>query len=472
MKTRHRKTVLVLVLAMALAVTARAELTGRSALSERFVEVVKRVRPAVVSISMEKAVKGYVHPYVDHPFFERFFGPGGKGRGEERRQRGLGSGVVLDKAGYILTNNHVVEGADKIVVVLADDRKFEAEIIGLDPRTDLAVIKIEAPELRSAVLGDSGKLEVGELVLAIGSPFGFALKETVTAGIVSALGREIRGGGMYEDFIQTDAAINPGNSGGPLVNDRGEVIGINTMIISGTQQYAGVGFAVPIDMARRVMKQLIEHGKVTRGWLGVQIREIDEDFAEVLGVPKKVGVLIDDVAEGSPAADAGLRQGDILLSFDNVKFGDVGDLRNYVAAVAPGRKIKARLLRDGKELTLQIVIGELEGDLEASVTNMRSRKLSAIEKLGMKVKTLSDKEAAELGERGLRGVLVLLVERGGLAAESGLRRGDLITEAAKSEIKHAKQLKVILEQAKDKGKLLLRIRRGEHRMYMVLKLKK
>jgi len=272
------------------------------------------------------------------------------------QQRGQGSGFIISKDGYILINNHVVGDADLIKVKLSDGREFKAKVIGTDPQSDVAVIKIDATNLPVLRLGDSDKLEVGEWVIAIGNPFG--LSQTVTVGVVSAKGRSRIGINDYEDFIQTDAAINPGNSGGPLVNIHGEAVGMNTAIFSRSGGYMGIGFAIPINMAKAIKDQLLKKGKVTRGWLGVVIQDIDEELAKSFGLEKTEGVLIAEVSEGSPAEKAGLKQGDIILRLNGKKVDDLGELRNKIALTAPGTKVKLEVLRENKRRTIQVTIGE------------------------------------------------------------------------------------------------------------------
>ena len=329
-----------------------------------FVQVVKAVTPAVVNIVSTRTDQGTQSPHglFDDPFFRRFFGeeffrrfdePRG---GQGPRERGLGSGVIVQPNGIIVTNHHVVRKATEIQVLLADRTTYPAELIGTDPKTDLAVLKIEAENLPTIPWANSDGLEVGEYVLAVGNPFG--LNQTVTLGIVSAVGRARMGIAEYEDFIQTDAAINPGNSGGALVNTRGELVGISTAIFSRSGGNMGIGFAVPSNMARAILDQLVSTGEVVRGWLGVSIQELTPKLAAQLGVADPKGVLVSDIIEGSPAEEAGLRRGDIIVRFDEKSIDDATQLKNVVAATEVGKRITVTLIRDEKTVVLEISIGE------------------------------------------------------------------------------------------------------------------
>ncbi|MCI0469544.1 MAG: Do family serine endopeptidase, partial [Nitrospirae bacterium] len=325
--------------------------------SRAFSEIVKTVSPSVVNISTTKTIKKSQTPFDE--FFD-FFYPFPNGRGKKWKEQSLGSGVIVSPEGYIITNNHVVEHADEIKVTLIDKKSFKAKVIGADPKTDISVIKIEAKGLPTVPWGDSDKMQVGEFVLAIGNPFG--LSHTVTMGIISAVGRADVGITDYENFIQTDAAINPGNSGGPLVNIKGELIGINTAIFSRTGGYQGIGFATPSGMVRIVMDQLLKEGKVTRGWLGITIQELTPDIARKFGIKVSDGVLISDVAKGSPAHKAGIMRGDILLEFNGKSVKDVTTLRNMVAQSNVGSQVEIKIIRVDKEMTLKATIMELPMD--------------------------------------------------------------------------------------------------------------
>ncbi|MCI5065108.1 DegQ family serine endoprotease [bacterium] len=362
-------------------------------------------------------------------FFERFGegAPGEEGGRGVPPQRGLGSGVLVDKDGHILTNNHVVANADEVTVRLSDGRTFEASIVGTDPRTDLAVIRIEAENITPAELGSSEELKIGEWVVAAGTPFG--LENTITAGIVSAKGRSIIGGNAYEDFIQTDAAINPGNSGGPLANLDGEVVGINTAIFSRSGGYMGVGFAIPIDLAKSIMSSLISDGKVIRGWLGVVIQELDEDLAESFGYTGKTGALVSALAEEGPAEKGGIQQGDIIVAFNGKEVEDVNDLRNMVAAEKPNSRITLGVLREGKKKELRIVLGELPNRLESPLTLEPEEEVvqpNYASEIGITVEPLTEELRAQAQIQSKGGVVVSSVQPGSLAAEKGMRVGDLV----------------------------------------------
>ena len=333
-----------------------------------FVSLAKKFRPVVVNISASQLSGGTPETPSPFPqgdpfgeFWKKFFGD--QPRGGSRRQS-LGSGFIIDRDGSILTNNHVVDNAQKIVVRLADEREFEAKVIGKDPKTDIAVIKIDAKGvLAAAPLGDSDQLEVGEWVLAIGNPFG--LDSTVTSGIVSAKGRRI-GAGPYDNFIQTDASINPGNSGGPLINMRGEVVGINTAIFSQTGGNIGIGFATPINLVKEILPELKGKGKVTRGWLGLAVQEVTPEIASSLGLDKRRGGLVAEVVKGGPAERSGIKVGDVIVEFDGKEIKEAGDLPALVARAAPKSHVRLKLLRDNKEVVLSVTIGEMKEKEEAA----------------------------------------------------------------------------------------------------------
>ena len=442
--------------------------------AKAFAKVVQKARPAVVFIKVEKTIEkgnsrrhfNYMDPFdfFNDPFFQRFFGPRFHRPQPKRKfkERGQGSGFIVDKRGYILTNNHVVDGADLIEVRLFDGREFKAKIVGTDPQSDVAVIKIDADdEIAVLPLGDSDKLQVGEWVIAVGNPFG--LSESVTVGVVSAKGRNRIGINDYEDFIQTDAAINPGNSGGPLINIRGEAIGMNTAIFSRSGGYMGIGFAIPINMVKAVMKQLIEKGKVVRGWLGVVIQEIDEELAKSFGLDKPKGVLVTEVADDSPAKRGGLKQGDIILQLNGQKVKDVGDLRNRIALTPPGTKVKLLVLRDGKKKLLVVKIGEKPGETAAA-----SIKHGILKKLGLSIQDLTPELAEQFGYKEGQGVLVSEVEPGSPAERAGIRAGFLIEEVNRARVHNVKECMKALR--KSKRRVLLRLTDGEFTRYVVLRI--
>ncbi len=330
-------------------------------LSDALAEVADAVRPSVVNIATTSTVTTEDNPEGDlfnDPFFRHFFGDQFNHHKRKYKSAALGSGVIISENGYVLTNNHVVKGAEEIKVVLSDKREFKGKIVGTDPRTDLAVIKINAKDLPAAKLGDSAKLKTGDIVLAVGTPFG--LNSTITMGIVSAVGRSNVGIADFEDFIQTDAAINPGNSGGALVNTSGEVIGINTAIFSTSGGYMGVGFAIPSGMAKTVMDSIIKHGKVVRGWLGVSIQDLTPDIAKSLGIKQQTGALVADVVKDSPAEKAGLKRGDVIIAFDGKPTEDSTSLRNMASAAAPGKTVELKIIREGKEKSVTATLAEFK----------------------------------------------------------------------------------------------------------------
>jgi serine protease Do len=431
--------------------------------NQTFSGLAEKLKPAVVNISTTMVVKGQPFfggrpspfgeqdPFRD--FWEKFFG------GEmprERETRSLGSGVIINKEGYIVTNNHVVENAKEIIVTLHNEKDFKAEVIGKDKKTDLALIKIEAEaDLPVAPLGDSDKLGVGEWVLAIGNPFGLA--ETVTTGIVSAKGRVI-GAGPYDDFIQTDASINPGNSGGPLFNFWGEVVGINTAIIATGQ---GIGFAIPINMAKELLPQLKEKGRVTRGWLGVVIQRVTSQLAESFGLKEKKGALVSDVFKGGPAEEAGVQRGDIILEFNGKEIKDFGDLSRIVASTPVGSTVFIKVFRNGKILSLQATIAEMEEPTEVA-------KAPGRKSLGITVQNITPEIARSLGLEPGSGVVITGAEPGSPAAKAGIRSGDVIQEINREPIKDADEFNRAIESAKDQENILFLIRRGESNLFIVV----
>jgi serine protease Do len=395
-------------------------------LSRAFKEAAAAVGPAVVSIQSTRVQRpGQGMEGGDpHEFFERFFGGRGMPPREGYKQTGLGSGIVVRADGHILTNNHVVEDADEVTVRFADGKEKKAKVIGTDPKTDLAVIQVEGSGYRTAELGDSDRLEVGEWVLAVGNAFG--LNSTLTAGIVSAKGRANMGIVDYEDFIQTDAAINPGNSGGPLVNLEGKVVGINTAIFSRSGGYMGIGFSIPANMARGVMESILTQGKVVRGWLGVQIQDLNPGLARSFGYEGEKGVLIGQVLDGGPAARAGLLEGDIIVAVGQGPVRDVNDVRNKVAAVKPGSKIEVEVVRGGAHRRLPVEVGEQEPE-EREEARIAGRGEDSMA-LGLTVRTLSPDITRQLDlEDGVRGVVVTAVEPGGRADDAGIQTRDVIT---------------------------------------------
>lgn len=429
-----------------------------------FTEVVDLAMPAVVNISTTRVVKsqGRTSPFMDDPFFKEFFG-------EEffrqfqvpknRRESSLGSGVIVDKRGYIVTNNHVIAKADEIKVVLNDKREFTGKVVGTDPKTDIAVIKIKADKLPVLEWGDSEKLRVGEYVLAMGNPFG--LNQTVTMGIVSATGRANVGIADYEDFIQTDAAINPGNSGGALVNIKGQLVGINTAIFSRSGGYMGIGFAVPSNMVRKVMQSLVDKGKVTRGWLGVSIQPLSDELAKHFGLKNDEGVLVSDIIDDTPAQKAGIQQGDIILSFDGKNTPDPTALRNIVAETPVGKRVGIKIMRDKRVMTLKAVITEQPKKMSAeSEPGNADGEDTVLE--GVEVREMSPEIARQLGlPKVTAGVVVTDVTVGTAAERAGLQPGDVITQVNNTRITGMDSFrKAVGAVGKNKGMLLLVNRRG------------
>jgi serine protease Do len=433
-----------------------------------FVALAKKMRPLVVNISTTQVSEGrgaqqeFGNPFgEDDPFndfWKRFFG-GPLPRGPQR-QRSLGSGFIIDADGTILTNNHVVENAQKILVKLSDEQEYEAKVVGRDIKTDIAIIKVNTKTaLTAASLGDSDTLEVGEWVMAIGNPFG--LDSTVTSGIVSAKGRHI-GQGPYDNFIQTDASINPGNSGGPLINLRGEVVGINTAIFSRSGGNIGIGFAIPINLVKELLPQLRGKGKVTRGYLGVLIQKVTPEIADSLGMDRGRGALVANVSKDGPAEKAGVKVGDVIIEFDGKEIKDSGDLPIVVARTPVDRKVRMKVLRDKKELQLTVSVGELKDEEVVA---------SAPEKgeLGMTVQRLTPQIAESLGLERAEGVVVSAVDPGSAADEAGIRRGDVILEVDRKPIRNIDEYKKSLAGVrKGKGVLLL-VRRGESTLFLALK---
>ena len=438
-----------------------------------FAKIVKRAMPAVVGVQVAKTVEvrgqNPFEFFFNDPFFRHFFGPQlpPQAMPRKREEHGLGSGFIVSPDGYILTNNHVVGGADTIDVKLADGRRFKAKVVGTDPDTDIAVIKIDAHDLPTIPLGDSDALNVGEWVIAIGNPFG--LYKTVTVGVVSAKGRSGIGINDYEDFIQTDAAINPGNSGGPLINIHGEVVGINTAIFSKSGGYMGIGFAIPINMAKAVMKQLIAHGKVVRGWLGVVIQDLDEDLARSFGLHEAQGVLIAQVSKGSPADKGGLKEGDIILAMNGRKVENASDLRNRVALTKPGTVVTFRVLRNGREITLKVKIGDKSKEAPSGTAPFSRH--SILQKIGISVQELTPELADQFGYSMGQGVLIAGVKPDSPAAQVGLKPGQLIEEVNRMRVRSVHDLTRALARSQRTGTVLFKIRDGEYARYVAIRVR-
>ncbi|MBI3085393.1 MAG: DegQ family serine endoprotease [candidate division NC10 bacterium] len=472
--SRVRAVALVAVYVLASGLPALAQ-DGRSALQtlqDAFVQVAQAVKPAVVNIATTQRprpqegrrapqappfFRGPFRDFFGEDFLERFFG-----EQPQRERRSLGSGVIVDKRGYILTNNHVIEQADQIEVRLSDKRKFAATVIGKDPKTDLAVIKIDAPDdLPVAKLGDSNAIRIGEWAIAIGNPFG--LDQTVTVGVISAVGRSEVGITTYEDFIQTDASINPGNSGGPLVNLNGEVIGINTAIVATGQ---GIGFAIPISMAREIKDRLLAQGRVVRAWLGVGIQELTEELAPQFGVKPEAGVLVGNVMPGSPAERGGLKTGDIIQEFNGAKIANVRQLQREVAQSPVGSPARVKVLREKQPVEVTIVLGEQPA--EAAAAAPAPSPVESAERFGLTVQDLTPELREQLRLNGTDGVIVSSVDEAGPAARAGIRPGDLITEANREPAKSARDFARILGQMRRGQNLLVLVRRDGSSRFAVL----
>jgi len=427
-----------------------------------FSELAEKVRQGVVNIQVVKTVKnaGFGVPFPFRTPFGDFFGPfsdENPHRGPE--QQGVGSGFVISSDGYILTNNHVIDEATQIKVKLADGSEYDAKVVGRDPKTDLALLKAEgASKLQPLQLGDSDVLKVGNWVVAIGSPFG--LEQTVTAGIVSAKGRVI-GSGPYDNFIQTDASINPGNSGGPLLNMTGEVVGINTAIFSRSGGNVGIGFAIPVNMAKEIAPQLKEKGHVTRGWLGVGIQKITPELAKSFGLKEEKGALVSQVAEGGPADKAGIETGDVIVEFDGKMVADSNDLPRMVASVPVGNTVSVKVLRAGNVVDREVKIAEMEQKEE--VANVSTRK-----PLGVSVQNITPEIARGLGLKAETGVVVARVAPGSPAAKADIRSGDVIQQVNKKPVKNVEDFKQKIENTKDQETILLLIQRGESTLFAAL----
>ena len=452
------------------AAVAELKATGKA-----FADVTKRVSPAVVFVQVEKkqsATPAAAMPFenlpegLDQDLLKKFFGdrlPKSRMPEHPRHTQGQGSGFIVSKDGYILTNNHVVGDADKVTVRLVDGREFDAKLIGADRHTDVAIIKIDAEDLTVLPMGDSDVIEVGEWVLAVGSPFG--LPGTVTSGIVSAKGRNRVGITNYENFIQTDAAINPGNSGGPLVNLDGEVVGINTAIFSRSGGYMGIGFAIPINMARNVYNQLIEHGSVTRGYLGIVIQPLTSELAESFGLDSNVGILISDVAKDSPAEKAGLKSGDVIVELDAADVKDIGAFRNRVSQLTPQSDASLTVLRGGARQAVKVRIGTLPGS-----TDMAPSENDESSSLGFSVRPLTEDLAAKHGYSVEDGVIVTEIEAESRADLAGLRRGMLIREVNREKVKSVEDFHRLVKQNEGGTSLLLLVTEGKFSRYLVLKM--
>jgi serine protease Do len=463
-------------------------------LSEGFSKIAEQTSPSVVFITVSKEMRGRM-PHGMGPgmnpedFFDYFFGPGGPNSQMPRGDRnnphrdnndqkgdnqkrdvpyGQGSGFIISPDGYILTNHHVVGDADKVSVKLADGREFDAKIIGSDAKTEVALIKIEATGLPALALGDSDKIRVGEWVVAIGNPFG--LEHSVTAGIVSARGRGNVGITDYADFIQTDAAINPGNSGGPLLNLDGQVIGMNTAILSRTGGYMGVGLAIPANMIKYIESQLREKGTVSRGYLGISMQQMTQELAKQFNAENGKGILVGDVVPDSPAAKAGFKQGDVIVSLDGRPVDEPGSFSSRISTTLPGSTVPITVLREGKEVVLSAVLGEQPKDFD-SHGGSRGSVGEAQTSLGITVQNLTDELAQRFGYEKEQGVVIAEVEQDSGAAQSGLQPGMLIQEVNRKPVHNTNEFEQVIKESKDANSVLLLIRDGKYSRFVVLKLK-
>ena len=440
-----------------------------------YADVVARVAPAVVTIRAERFVRApRQHPFFDDPSLEDFFGrrqpqmPQTPPHG--MRQRALGSGVVISPDGYIVTNHHVVDGAEQITVEFTDRRSAPAKLVGSDPPSDLAVLKVEARDLPVLTLGDSDRVRVGDVVLAVGNPLGVG--QTVTAGIISAKGRRTGiSDGSFEDFLQTDAPINQGNSGGALVNTAGELVGINSQIWSPTGGNVGIGFAIPSNMTRSVTEQLINGGRVRRGQLGVLVQAVTEEIAQSLGLKEARGVIVGSVQRGSAAEKAGLRQGDVITAFNGAAVNDANELRNLVAGTQPGTEVSVTVLRDGREQQLRVALGELtsSGDSGRDEGGGGGEEQGEGGRLGITVTPLTPEVAERMRLPADRqGLVVTAVDPAGPAAEAGLRHGDLIEQANRQPVRSVEDLRAAIQAAGERPLLLL-VTRGENTIFVTVR---
>ncbi|MCI0697361.1 DegQ family serine endoprotease [candidate division KSB1 bacterium] len=444
--------------------------------SAAFEEAASRVNPSVVPIFSEQVVENrnpfsmrndQFREFFGDDFFRRFFGNPQGGNDERQKIRGLGSGVIVSKDGYILTNNHVIREADKVTVMVSENKKYTAKVIGADPQTDLAVIKIAASDLPAATLGNSDDVRIGQWVIAVGNPF--ELLHTVTAGIISAKGRSSVGLAAYEDFIQTDASINPGNSGGALADLDGNVIGINTAISSPSGGNVGIGFAIPINMAKKIMDELVTKGKVTRGYLALMPQDVDENLAKGLNLKTTAGALVGDVTSDGPADKAGIQRGDIITGFNGKKVENSNQLRAIVADAEPGSTAKVVLLRNGREMALPVVLGERPKEFaDRGASEPEEPEAQTGEKLGLSLQTLTPEIARQLSYQNEDGVVVGGVTAGSPADDAGLRRGDLIKEVNRSEVTSVQQFTRAVGRLQSGDSAVLLVRRGQNTFYAAI----
>ena len=422
--------------------------------SKAFADVAEKAKPAVVTIITDKIVS--LSQYEDFGFF--FYQPG-QPRQKEFKTNAIGSGVIIDsKKGYILTNNHVIDDMDGIKVKLFDKREFEATIIGTDPKTDLAVLKIEANDLVDISLGNSDEARVGEWVMAVGSPFSENLSHTVTTGIISALGRSnIMNSQSYEDFIQTDAAINPGNSGGALISMDGKLIGINTAIATGGYEKSnrGVGFAIPSNMVKRIMSDLIDKGFVTRAWLGVFIQELDSETARGLNIKTRNGALITDVVDGGPAEEGGIQEGDVIIAFNDQLISDPSNLKNVVSLTPPNTKNRVKVIRDGSKKTVEVILAELPDEVQ----NLSVRDRVRSNEFGLQLKEITDSLQKKYNLEDSNALVVTKIDKDGEAYNKGIREGDIVKRVGTEKVETVKAFKRLIDKSREKGTLLLLVKK-------------
>lgn len=466
---------IVIVLSVVFTPMAHADATGLP----DFTVLAEKQGPAVVNISITQVMRRNAMPFPNMPydenlqeFFKRFGIPGipgspeapGQG-GQEYKSQSLGSGFIISSDGYILTNAHVVNAADEVLVKLSDKREFKAKLIGADKRTDVALIKIEASNLPKVTIGDPSKLKVGEWVAAIGSPFG--LENTMTAGIVSAKGRALPQEN-YVPFIQTDVAINPGNSGGPLFNLDGEVVGINSQIYSRSGGSMGLSFSIPIDVAIDISTQLKETGKITRGWLGVAIQELTKELAESFGMKNTYGALIAGVEKGGPAEKGGLEPGDVITKFDGESIRTSSDLPRVVGTTKPNKLVNVVVLRKGRVKTLNFRIGEMPSeDIQVAHNNKPPAK-DEVNKIGLTLKALTPQQKKKLnGKNGL-----LVINSSGAAAEAGIRRGDVVLGLNNSETQSVEQFNKQIDAVQAGKTIAVLVQRGDNTLYVPIKVSK
>ena len=474
-----------LMLSTSLTITPTSTAVGQETLQELqpepisnqnlFVDLAEQLMPATVNISSTKTIKRRNEPYhqfegdeslrefFGDDFFDRFFGGKLPPGGEDQTLRSLGSGFIVSEEGYIITNNHVIEEADEIKVRLSDKEEYDATIVGKDVKTDIALIKIDPPnDLPFVKLGDSDELKVGEWVMAIGNPFG--LSQTVTVGIVSAKWRKI-GAGPYENFIQTDAAINQGNSGGPLFNTQGEVVGVNTAIFSTTGGNIGIGFATPINLAKSVVEQLKEKGRVVRGWLGVIVQTVTPELADSFGLEEKKGALVADIDGDGPAAKAGIEKGDVILAFDGKEISQMDELPLIVAQTPVGKNVAVELLRNGKKITKKVNLGELKDEEVPVPPDVKTGG-----EIGMEVSELTSELTQKCRIAEEKGVVVTYVDPDSPAEGAGIRPCDVIVEVNREPVANLKEYNIAIQEARKSDKILFWLKRGRSSQFVVVTL--